>query len=233
MKFIACEIDNQHLHRYAKLLRAFKNSIQTNCPSDSLEVKTIDLSEYKEAHHIKNSYYCNSAKLMYWAEKVSEETDNLCLIDGDTVVLKDMNHVFDLDFDIAYTQRSKGERLPINGGVLFIKPSEKVVSFMREWSRINNLMLKDVNFHRIWYNIYNGMNQASFGYMLEHHKDLKIISLPCAKYNACDPQNWVNVDDDTHVIHIKSALREVCLLGMDVPLYKKAVDIWKSYANPK
>lgn len=236
MKFISCEIQNEKLADYSRLLAAFRTSIQENCPNDELEVVELNPRNYPGTYHIKTSYVGNSVKLAYWAQKVETETQNLCLIDGDTVVLKDMNHVFDYDFDIAFTVRSAGERLPINGGVLFIRPSNKVSQFMKQWSEINNKMLIDLKFHMEWYRIYNGINQASFGYMLNENikkngSGLKIIEVPCEKYNACDPQNWRAINDNTHVVHIKSDLRIACLKNIFIKDYSTAINIWNKYAT--
>lgn len=233
MKFLTVEIDHVKNPTYERLLNAWEKSVQANAPQSDYERKYLHPNLYPDCKHPKNSYMTNSIKLNYWNDKVKHENQDLCLIDGDTVVLKDVSHVFDQDFDIAFTQRSKGIHIPINGGVLFLRPSKAVEEFMHYWVLTNNEMLRNNILHRIWYRKYNGINQASFGYMLENisklkHK-LKIISLPCSKYNACDKPDWIGINEDTHILHVKSELRLACINGVQLKQYKKAIDTWKKY----
>lgn len=218
---------------YSRLLNAWENSVKKNMAGTEYEKAFLNPVDYPQCQHPKNSYMANSVKLNYWLGKVKEETKNLCLIDGDTLVLKDVSHVFEQDFDIAYTKRSKGVHIPINGGVLFIRPSEAVTDFFEKWVATNNEMLTNARLHRIWYNKYNGINQASFGYMLENldklkHR-LKIIELPCNEYNACDQIDWINFGDHTKILHIKSDLRVACINGINIPRFQRAINTWKEY----
>ena len=232
MKFLTCEINHVKNPMYERLLNAWEASVQLNCPNDTYERAYLNPADFPGTYHAKNSYLANSVKLNYWRDRLRDETENVCLIDGDTVVLKDMNHVFDQDFDIAFTRRTAGVRLPINGGVLFVRPSKKLNAFMDGWVEANNRMLVDIRFHREWYLIYNGMNQAAFGYMLAmnaRNPKVKIIEVPCAKYNACDRPDWVGINDETHVLHVKSDLRVACIQNIHIPAYSKAINTWKTY----
>lgn len=231
MKFLTTLINTEKNHIYERLLNAWENSIKKNTNAE-YEIALLNPKNYPDCEHIKNSYVANSVKLNYWAEQIKKESGNICLIDGDTVVLKDVSHVFDRDFDIAFTQRSIGVNIPINGGVLFVKATERVHDFFEKWVLTNNEMLINPNLHKIWYKKYNGINQSSFGYMLENYKsNLKIISLPCAKYNACDRIDWFTVNPDTHILHVKSDMRMACINNVVPRNYQKAVNIWKQYEN--
>lgn len=230
MKFLTTLIDTHKNPTYERLLKAWENSVKANTKAE-YEIARLHPKDYPQCKHPKHSYMANSIKLNYWKDKIKTETGNICLIDGDTVVLKDVSHVFDLDFDIAYTRRSI-DRPPINGGVLFVKASERVWDFFDKWVLTNNEMLTNNTLHRIWYGKYNGINQASFGYMLERYiSDLKIIKLPGPIYNACDKGDWLGINDQTAILHVKSDMRVACINGIIPRGYEKAVKIWKGYEN--
>jgi hypothetical protein len=229
MKFITTLINTEKNPIYERLIQAWENSVKTNTKSE-YEIVRLDPKDYPQCNHPKNSYVANSVKLNYWAEKIKQETGNICLIDGDTVVLKDVEHVFDQDFDIAFTRRSKGVNIPINGGVLFVKDSPRVHDFFDKWVLTNNEMLTNRLLHLEWYRKYNGINQASFGYMLEKYKsDLKIIEVPGVKYNACDRIDWMGINEDTHILHVKSELRLACINGLRLNKFDNAIKTWMGY----
>ena len=231
MKFITTLINTHKNPLYERMLNAWENSVKANTNAE-YEIVRLDPKDYPQCQHPKNSYVANSVKLNYWAEKIKQESGNICLIDGDTVVLKDVEHVFDLDFDIAFTRRSKGVHIPINGGVLFVKASPRVHDFFDKWVLTNNEMLTNRVLHLHWYRKYNGINQASFGYMLERYKsDLKIIQVEGSKYNACDKIDWIGINDDTHILHVKSELRVACINNLGPKQYEKAVKTWREYEN--
>jgi hypothetical protein len=229
MKFITVEINGGKDEVYNRLINALELSIKTNCPNDTFERHILKPNDFPDESHPKWSYYANSMKLRHWAKILESETENICFIDGDTIVLGEVGKVFDFDYDIAYTKRSVGVRIPVNGGVLFVKPNEKSKAFFRKWSEINNRMIKDDKFHKEYYPKYAGINQASFGYMLENYTDINMISVPCFIYNACDTVDWVSINHKTKIIHIKSNLRNQCLYGLINRQYRKAYDVFRQY----
>lgn len=229
MKFITTLINTHKNPMYERLIQAWEKSVKQNTKSE-YEIVRLDPKDYPQCNHPKNSYVANSVKLNYWAEKIKQESGNICLIDGDTIVLKDVEHVFDQDFDIAFTRRHSKSHIPINGGVLFVKASERVHDFFDKWVLTNNEMLTNRRLHMEYYRKYNGINQASFGYMLERYKsDLKIIELPCDKYNACDVPDWMGINNDTHILHVKSELRLACVNGLKINKFDKAIKTWREY----
>jgi len=230
MKYLTCEIDHVKNPLYERLLNAWERSIRTNCPLSDYERKLLNPKDYPQCQHTKNSYLANSVKLNYWNDYIQNNEGNLCLIDGDTVVLKDVSDVFENKFDIAYTVRSKGTGIPINGGVLFVRINDTTRRFFQLWTEINNRMLRDRNFHLQWYRVYKGINQASFGYMLQRHRDkFKAMELPCAIYNACDKIDWIKINSETRILHVKSEMRIMCINGSYAPQYKNAYQAWKQF----
>jgi hypothetical protein len=95
-------------------------------------------------------------------------------------------------------------------------------------------MYEDWNFHCPWRIKYAGMNQASFGYMLEHQEEVPgvmLLDLPTRIYNAVNT-DWHRITSDTAFIHIKSQLRKAVLHG-DAPAgnLRPAMLLWYEAAG--
>jgi hypothetical protein len=208
--------------KYRVMTNALKRSIDANS-EHSLTIHEI--TDKPGPGRIKLT--TNSLKLKKWNEIVQEATDNVVLMDCDTILLKCISHVFEKDFDFAYTERTKGGHFPLNGGVVFVKPTKKSKEFFNEWLRVNDKMMDNFNFHRPWKKKYAGINQAALGYLLERKPELNILKVPCSKYNACDPVDWEDVSD-AHVLHIKSDLQNQCFAKEPTRL-KDAVSEWNKY----
>lgn len=208
---------------YKRLLDALVKSVESNS-KHKLIIHELPTEYRKGNRHLAN----NSQKLEKWGEIVYHATDDVVLLDCDTILLKDVGHVFNDDFDVAYTKRSKGVRFPLNGGVVFVKPTVEAKKFFIKWIDINTRMMSSLSFHHQWKRKYAGINQASFGFLLESNPTANIKDYDCAKYNACDTVNWLNDLDKTHILHIKSELRNACLRGYHSE-YHQAVKLWGKY----
>lgn len=80
---------------------------------------------------------------------------------------------------------------------------------------------------------YAGMNQAAFGWMVENYKEsVKVVSVPCAEYNACS-DDWNCYNKDTKIVHIKSGLRKIILENNGSGKYKILKGIWRDLENGK
>ncbi len=124
---------------------------------------------------------------------------------------------------------------PFNGGVMFVRPTEPAIRFMRELLSVNNQMMKDQRFHQQYRDVYGGLNQAAFGYMMEHSKDdgLKAMKLPCSEWNACE-LHWSNYNGRNRLIHIKSSLRKYVLGEKECPpQYQSIVKLWSKFEKMK
>jgi hypothetical protein len=203
------------------MLAALKVSVSENTPFN-LNIHKIQYQKVRAPTNLST----NTAKLRKWVDIVESTDSPIILMDCDTIVLKDVSHVFENDFDIAYTKRPDEVKLPLNGGVLFVRPSEPVREFFRRWMWINDKMIEDKLFHRPWKRKYEGINQASFGWMLENYNHIDITSVPCSKYNACDKVNWEALDN-VHILHIKSELRSACFHSGT--RFMEANRLWRKY----
>jgi hypothetical protein len=121
---------------------------------------------------------------------------------------------------------------PGNGGVVFVKNNERSIKFIERWRDVNDRMYIDKKFHETWRAKYAGINQAAFGYMIEkENRDIKLITVPCMKYN-CTDEGWKHITEDTHAIHYKGVLRATVLGKRLVnERTKKAAAIWNKYGD--
>lgn len=148
----------------------------------------------------------NTQKLDHWnaAIQASDLGDQILLIDADTFITAPLDDVWEMPFDIAYTVRSW--RYPINGGVMFLRVSHAVQRFFAAWAALNRAMLTDPALHAPYYARYTGINQASFGALLERETELEMLALPCREWN-CEDSAWSGFDETTRIVHVKGDLR--------------------------
>lgn len=160
----------------------------------------------------------NTFKLEKWVEFAEGCDDELILADCDMLMLNNAAHAFGEDFDIAYTERTSYSLIPLNGGIIFVRPTEGARGFLRKLRDVNNRMYyEDKKFRKEWQEKYPGMNQAAMGYLLESgDHEAKIQKLYTRTWNAveCD-WKYVNADE-TVFLHIKGRLRDD-LLRMKPP----------------
>jgi hypothetical protein len=102
-------------------------------------------------------------------------------IDPDVLVVRPIDDVFDMDFDIAFTERDvKGDE--INTGVVFVKPHKKdqLIGFF------NELRKKSRNYpynKQTWFGDQKAVNDV-LRETGDKYGDLKIIRIPCDIWNA-------------------------------------------------
>lgn len=210
--------------RFRLMAKALEASIIEFEPTASVTIERLTPPA------IITTYTSNSVKLAAWVAFVNRLPDGakVILIDGDCLLRGPISaSAFAKPFDVAFT--SKGtRRLPVNGGVVFLRVSERSRAFMREWLRVNDRMLTDRGLHQPYEIKYGGINQAALGYLRERPTALAIAELPCSIYNACHEPLWLEWQT-ARVIHYKSALRRALWLG-PVPIrYRPLVDLHREY----
>lgn len=205
---------------YEPLVTVFENSLQRNMPEAELRVLRVAAPDHSGVR--KYAFLSNHFKLKIWVEQglqAIEDGVDLMLADCDMVCLGDPNHVFKQEFDVAYTVRDDHTNIPLNGGVVFVKPTDAAARFLQAWYDADERMYADwEGFHQYWRVRYAGMNQASFGYLLENRgvegvEDTVLLDLPTRIYNAVNT-DWHRVNEDTLFLHIKSDLRKAVLRGL-------------------
>lgn len=194
--------------RYWRMSRVLRYSAWKHCPTWVQRLERLSPAPRDSA--IGNaSHVWNHQKLVWWAQTVMNQPDGaeLLLIDADTLVRRPLDEVWTMGrFDVAYTVRVSGAP-PLNGGVVFVRCGSRTRRFFRRWLHADELFLGDAEAHRPWAEKYAGLNQASFGWLIEHDPDVDLLKLDCPEWNCCE---WGLFDEDvTRVIHVKSHLRGV------------------------
>jgi hypothetical protein len=197
---------------YARCLKVWEYSAQQN--SGAVAVDVIDIEQPKAPGGDQYLFAANHAKLKVWRDYVREHDDDVVLMDCDTMVLRDLTHVFkDYKFDVAVTTRDSNTRLTINGGVVFVRNTKAAERIMDLWYERDTELRADRKLHERFRSKYGGMNQSSYGYMISKNVPGTIIELPCSKYNQVEW--WVSRKIKPCVVHIKSELRHAVFSKRD------------------
>jgi len=229
LKIVSVQFDYRGVNKYNILSKVFEYSVRKNCPNAELELLKVKPPETRRKARSK-SFASNTLKLGLWLDVLKKTDDNVVFMDCDMIVLKDVSEAFNYDFDIGYTVRTNSS-IPFNGGVVFVKNTKKAIKFIETWKEINKQMYDNYTFHMPYRNKYAGMNQASFGYLLEKKNyDAKLKPFKCDIWNACD-DNWRNISKDTKVIHVKGGLRRSVLSPRPInSRYDRAAIVWQNLA---
>jgi hypothetical protein len=228
MKIVGVVFDYNEGDRYERLTRVWAKSIEVNCPA--AEVSILKIQPPKKTKR-KIGLSSNWHKFKSWIDFARDQRDgeHVILMDTDMIVLDDLRPAFNEEFDIGITRRTKAN-WPYNGGVVFVKISDATREFLRKWGEIDEHMYRDEKFHAPYSKKYKGQNQSSLGWMVEHNESVKIREFPCAIWNACN-EDWIYIDNNTKVIHLKSNLRLCCLGEQPGPPSKmrRAFNEYKKY----
>lgn len=152
----------------------------------------------------------NTKKLDLWVENFSEDT---IFCDVDMLVRGDITTGFRKVSNIGYTIRNHKDRA-FNAGVIFAKYTEYSKKFFKEWRTVNYKMLHDKKFWEKYTKKIPGINQPALAYMLD--QDWQLDPVP-EIYNMCDIKKW----RQAKMIHIKSEIRDFCLLSKYQKLEKR------------
>jgi hypothetical protein len=215
---------------YSRLARVLEYTAGVHCPEWTIRVERLKAPPAYNSVLGVHSHVTNSQKLEWWRGVVAaaEDGDRVLLMDADMMITRPLGDVWDRAFDLAYTIRTEG-RLPFNGGVVFVRVSPAIRAFVDRWLAVNMKFLGNANDHRHWRTKYAGINQASFGYMLERELDPSLVleRLTCHEWNA-ENTAWAKFDPNiTRIVHLKSGLRRA-LFGVEAERreHKRLIGIW-------
>jgi len=225
MKVFTVMFDVDKCKTWTRLLDVFRESVHEHMPGVELIEKRLETPD-RNPHRPKNVQY-NTMKLREWINYMETATEDTIFIDCDMLCMQPAFHAFDYDFDVAVTFRPKGSIPPMNGGVVFARPTENAREFFRKWLEVNNEMYSKPPFHHKWKIKYLGMNQAAFGYMYESGLCMDHVKkLPTRVWNAVD-DDWKDVNGETVFIHIKSQLRRAVMQDAEpYGAYQTAMQSW-------
>ena len=216
-------------HEWGLMKRALFNSLKKN--TRDVEINIYEMKAPQTRSPIRYGYVANNAKLKVWINEALNSDLPVVLLDIDMIVVRDLYEIFELDFDIAVTERPT--RAWNNGGAIYIKPTERAKEFIRAWVAYDTELLNSGAENRPpalhaaqTRTRHMGMNQPSLVDILQRGSDYetirdsamidvngcKILKVPCQVWNNCD-HTWHQFDEKTRVIHTKSNLRSMILRG--------------------
>lgn len=227
MQIVTVCFDYDDRPEFKMLLDVFRYSIKKNMPdADYIEYRPTP-PPYDGRNH---GYLDNTIKLKYWHDHMLITKENTIFIDCDMLALKDAKHAFYNKFDIAYTACPRGYMVPLNGGVIFAKPTPAAREFFYRLMYINDKMYYDYSFHKPWQDKYHGMNQSAMGYVIENMaSDIFLEKYTTQEWNAieCD---WRRMTDRTVFCHINKQLRRFIVAGIPPRgTLSKAMSLWYKY----
>lgn len=227
MQIVTVQFNYPNRPNYLLLLDVFKTSVKIHMP----KVKFIEfkIAPPKPLANRPLNFKYNDSKLKIWRDFLDQTNEDTIFADCDMLMVKSAKHAFDIPFDIAYTKRTIIKRIPMNGGIVFVRPSDVSRKFFHKWYEINHRMLHDSNFHYPYRCRWAGMNQSAWGYMMENGcHDCKIHAYTTRAWNAVDC-DWKFIDENTVFIHYKSELRKLVLKHKpSIGKYKKAQKLWNN-----
>jgi hypothetical protein len=225
----ACYFGDDRTGQWARMVRVLAYTAAQHCATWDVQIRHIVPPRLTSALGIA-SHVENTQKMEHWHQLVTAAPDGtrLLMIDADTIILHPLDDVWERDFDLAYT--TKESRFPFNSGVIFARVSPRLRAFIAAWRKENRRMLGDRWHHQIWRKRFGGINQASFGYMLERgaQDGLSLATLPCVEWN-CEDASWASYSSATRIVHVKSSLRASLFLRAHVaPAHlRPLITLWR------
>lgn len=221
--------DGPNGDQYERLARVLDYTASLYCGNWDVRIRQIAMNVDYQTNGI-HSHVSNTEKLIHWNRIVQEAPDGaeILVMDADMMILRPIDDVWKQSFDMAYT--TKRAKLPFNGGVIFLRVSDRTKTLMAAWLDANMALLRSPKSHQLWRKKYGGMNQAAFGQLLPRIRSefgVHLIELPCREWN-CEQSAWHTYQPEfTRIVHIKSGLRRAVLGKTSVieahlmPLVKK------------
>lgn len=152
--------------RWRRMAAVLEYSAKRHCPGWDVNVEEVpgptDPSPLGMPAHA-----ANTRKLDWWADRVVSAADGAqqLLVDADVVVLRPLDDLWEMDFDLAYTGRPPGARFPLNAGVVAVRACEGTRALFGAWVAENAQVLRARR--ESARARYGGCNQAALGSLFE------------------------------------------------------------------
>lgn len=216
---------------WPRLARVLAYTGAQRCPGWTVTVETIAPPPAQTLRAAAASHLDNTHKLDRWCAIVAAAPDDarVVLIDADTMILRPLDDVWALPFDVAITVKAQPVH-PINAGVVFVRVSARTRAWLEAWRDENRRMLHDARHHQVWRRTYGGINQAALGAVLAStSSDVALAQLPCREWN-CEDSSWRAFDPDiTRIVHLKSQLRLAVFHGVPAAgEVRRLATLWRS-----
>lgn len=204
----SCYFDETPERAFTRMAGVLAVTAARHCPGWQRRIEAFPSAGLRSPIGIP-SHEHNTQKLARWVELVqtAEDGEHILLLDADTCILRSLDDAWAEPFDLAYT--TKRRPFPFNLGVLFVRVSEPVRAFFRDWREENDRLFREPGKHFEWRQRSGGVNQASFQILLDRGglDRLAVKKLPCAEWN-CEESTWETFNPAlARVLHVKGALR--------------------------
>ena len=180
-----------------------------------------------------------SSKTLLWNYAAKTyPCDNICILDVDTLVIRNIGHFFDQDFDIVFTY--KDEQFPLNTGVMLCK-GNKYPLFFGTWEEETIKIINDPESFEKANSPeypYGGPDQMSFFKLLRynprqreyvltiHGQELIVKAMPCRILNEVHSRE---IRESTHIIHYKGGWQPILLKGQNFTKFRTKAPSWEMY----
>ncbi len=207
---------------YARLAAVLQESARVHCPGVDFTLHHAPsvTDEIMAVGRRRQWLFQRNAMKTFMHNQIVQSAkcgEAICLMDCDTMILRDLSLVWWSKFDFAYTVKSPNSGYVCNSGVVFVRVSERTKEFYSAWWQTVLRMLSDEAFHKKWKEKWGGINQAALGWILENHNGtsggVHVKELKTAEWNACK-HDWPTALDKAHVVHILEPLKRCCLQGI-------------------
>jgi len=184
--------------RYARLVRVLAATAARHCPAWDVRITVLP------------TVTAEASKLRHWLAAVEDAPDGtpMLLMDADSVILHPLDTVWDTPFDVAWTARNPAwSPWPNNGGVVFVRASDGVRAFLRDWRAALLPLLQTTGaVRKDWLARFGAVEQAALAQTVAA-TTLQTVALPCLEWN-CEDSSWAHFDPQrTRIVHVKGALR--------------------------
>ncbi|MBL7131191.1 MAG: hypothetical protein ISS45_07305 [Candidatus Omnitrophica bacterium] len=180
-----------------------------------------------------------SSKTLFWnyAAQIYPH-NNICFLDVDTLVIKNIGHFFEKDFDIVFTY--KDDQFPLNTGVMLCK-SDKYPLFFQRWEEDTFKIITSPDLNKKANSPeypYGGADQMSFYEMLRYNSNqteyfistngqkLLLKGLPCEILNETGSKP---ITKSTHIIHYKGGWQPILIDGKNFSKIRNKNESWEMY----
>jgi hypothetical protein len=183
---------------YAPLRHVFERSARSTRPG--VEIEVVDLPPMASRQEaMARSFLAAAGRAVAVGGEVA-------VCDVDLMFLRSIDEAFSVPFDVAYTVRET--RMTYNTGLWFLRPGG--APFVARWCWWTERILANPGGHRGSLDRYGGIDQAALAAAIKEDSKHALLKLPCREWNATQSE-WASVDDQTRVVHVKSALRRAVL----------------------
>lgn len=200
---------------YARLRRVFERSALAAMPR--VEIEVLELPAMPSRQHAMAECFLAAA------ERAIERAEPVAVCDLDLLFLRSIEPAWNEPFDVAVTVRDSPMRY--NTGLWFYRPAG--AAFVRRWCGWVRRMLAGERAAEV--KRYGGIDQAALAAAVAEG-GAAVLDLPCRVWNATQSE-WAEVNEETRVVHVKSALRRACL-GLEVTRDQKIaglVEAWRRW----